>query len=119
MRILLVDDDPEFVRLVETVLRREGLTVISCLDGLEALDTLAKESFDLVVTDYEMPHLSGESLIERIRSSARHEKLPIVVVSAHTEEELTDVLMRKGAAFYLPKPLDFRQLVSIVRFAAG
>ena len=118
MRVLLVDDDPEILHLVTRYLEREGVTVVSVLDALQALDALEREHFDMVITDYHMPHLTGSDLLAQMKAAGGAD-IPVVVMTAWPTDEIADRVLREGAAFFLEKPLDFRQLVALIRFAGG
>lgn len=118
MRVLLVDDDPDILRLMTRYLEREEIVVVSVQDALQALDALEREPFDMVITDYQMPYLTGGDLVARMKGEGAAE-IPVVVMSAHGSDEVADRVLREGAAFYLDKPLDFAQLLALVRFAAG
>ena len=119
MRVLLADDDPDILRLLTRFLEREGVTVVSVQDGLQAVDALGRERFDMVITDYQMPYLTGGELLKALKETPGGGEVPVVVMTAYPSEELADWLLREGAAFFLEKPLDFGQLLALVRFAGG
>lgn len=111
VRILVVDDSgPARMLIVDAVERALGacgraVCVIEAEDAFEALRLLPREPFDLVLTDINMPTLSGLELIRLIRARPEHRSLPIVVLS--TEREAGDVrrAMEAGADGYAEKPL--------------
>jgi chemotaxis protein histidine kinase CheA len=119
-RILLVDDSPVTRELERRILADAGFRVELAGDGEEALERLAAEPFDCLVTDIEMPRLDGFALTERLRRTDRFARLPIVVVS--TRERPEDKLrgLRAGADAYLAKQsLMAADLVETVRRLTG
>jgi CheY-like chemotaxis protein len=104
--ILVVDDEPAIRDLVSVLLEDAGYTVCSAPDGLAAMEAVARESPDLVVTDLYMPGLDGLGLIAWLRREWPH--LPIVVLSAALR-----VSPPAGVPF-VPKPLDVQTLLAVI-----
>ena len=103
IRVLHVDDDPEFAGLVSTVLERdEGrLDVETAAGAAEALDRLAGADFDAVVSDYEMPGLNGLELLGAVREA--HPDLPFILYTGRGSEELASEAVSAGVTDYLQK----------------
>ena len=119
LRVLLVDDDTATLKLLTRFLEHEGLTVVTVGDALQAIDALSREDFDMVVTDYDMPMMTGEDLLREMKAQPGGKDIPVIVISAVREPGLEDRLLREGAAFFLPKPVDFDQLLALLRFAGA
>ncbi|MDF1562481.1 MAG: response regulator [Deltaproteobacteria bacterium] len=117
LRVLLVDDDTFVLKLLTDFLEREGLTVVTVSDALQAIDAVERERFDMVVTDYNMPMMHGGQLLEQIHAQVAHRNVPVIVMSASQDPDLADRLLRAGAAYYMPKPIQFAQLLALLRFA--
>jgi pilus assembly protein CpaE len=105
-KILIVDDEPQVRKLLETFLDRSGFVVRVANDGLEALTLLREEIPDLVITDVTMPNLNGLELTHRLRASHRTSRIPILMLSALKQE--SDVLAgyAQGADDYIGKPIE-------------
>ena len=104
IRVLLVDDDPEIAWAVGRCLTRANCAVVTCGDGAEAINLLREKTFDVLVTDIQMPKLNGLALIEWV---ARHrQKIRIVAITAFGCPSVQQVVLRKGAILYLEKPFD-------------
>lgn len=105
-RILVVDDEPQVRKLLETFLGRGGFVVRTAVDGLEALEMLRDEVPDLVITDVTMPNLNGLELTRRLRASHKTARIPILMLSALKQEQ--DVLAgyAQGADDYVGKPVE-------------
>ena len=105
LRVLAIDDDPGALLLVEDVLqRRGGLAVTALPTPAEALQRLRDSEFDVLVTDVELPGMTGLELLGRLR--ADHPALPVVVITANPTVEYAVEALRGQAGEFLPKPLD-------------
>jgi CheY-like chemotaxis protein len=111
-RILYADDDPDVRRLCATTLARAGYSVTGCEDGLDAWDALCSGSFDLVITDNEMPRLTGLQLAARARQAGLD--LPIILASGSIH--LLDARDYGALAFaaLLPNPFGPDQFLETV-----
>jgi two-component system chemotaxis sensor kinase CheA len=111
-RILLAEDSI-VTRTQETrILAAAGYEVVAAVDGLDALQKLARGAFDAVVTDVDMPGLDGIGLARRIRSEARHAHLPIVLVTSLASDADRKRGLEAGANAYITKPgFDQRELI--------
>jgi adenylate cyclase len=113
-RVLVVDDTPENIRLLEAVLGPRGYTVDSASSGAEALETLAEAPPDLVLLDIVMPGLDGYEVCRRIRATPELELLPVVMITASSGEEKVRAL-EAGADDFVMKPFDQAELLARVR----
>ena len=100
--VLIVDDQPVERRLAGRMAERvTGLTAVYAGDGREALEVLARGSVAVVLTDLQMPGMSGLELVEAVRD--RHPEVPVVLMTAFGSEEVAVGALRAGAASYVPK----------------
>jgi adenylate cyclase len=114
-RILVVDDQPESIRLLHAVLSPRGYSVDSVSSGAEALERLAAEPApDLVLLDVVMPEIDGYEVCRRIRATPATELLPVVMLTASSGEERLRAL-EAGADDFLMKPFDQAELLARVR----
>ena len=114
-RILVADDDPEIVRLVELNLRMEGFEVVTAYDGEEALRVVAEQMPALVLLDIMMPKLDGYEVCERIRADGRTRHISIIMLTAKSLSADKIVGLTAGADDYVLKPFDPMELVARVR----
>ncbi len=112
--VLAAEDNPEVAQIVVSGLAEE-YNVHFAADGKRALDRLMEEKFDCLVTDIKMPRMRGDELVIELRSLARTRSLPIVVLSAHGEDELVSSVLRSGANDYVTKPFKREILLARVR----
>jgi class 3 adenylate cyclase/CheY-like chemotaxis protein len=113
-RILVVDDMPANVRLLEAVLEPAGYAVQSASSGPEALERVAEEPPDLVLLDVQMAGMNGYEVCRRIRENEATELIPVVMVTSHDTEARIDGI-RAGADDFVTKPLDQQELLLRVR----
>lgn len=119
--ILIVDDEPDNLLLLEMALSYEGATVTCVPSGQAALALLNEKSFDMGLLDIRMPHMSGWDLIKEIRSHPKPEvnRMFLIAATAHALEGDKDRVMTAGFNGYISKPLEVTNLVEIIRdFAA-
>jgi DNA-binding NtrC family response regulator len=114
-KILIVDDDASFRRVVDYTLKEEGYETTLATNGEEALNLFSESEFSLVVTDVLMPQLGGLELLRR--TQAISPEVPVVVVTAHAAVEDAVHAMREGAFDYIEKPVNRDQLKFVVQKA--
>lgn len=111
-RILIVDDEPRYLRLLEANLRTEGYEVVAAQDGLQAIDVFSSQPVDLILLDIMMPRLDGFATCQRIREFSN---VPIVILTARGEEQDRVRGLDLGADDYLVKPFSATELLARVR----
>lgn len=114
-KILIVDDEPNLLRLMGYALQAEGYDILVAKNGEEALNKLQVEEVDLVILDVMMPDMSGIDVCKRLRSSSKAATLPIIMLSARAQ--VTDKIkgLEAGADEYLTKPIDREEMVARVK----
>jgi len=110
--IMVVDDEPQIVRLVQAYLEEAGFRVVTASDGQEALHVARHEKPDLVVLDVLMPRMDGLEFTRRIR---RERNVPIIMLTARAEETDRIVGLELGADDYITKPFSPREVVARAR----
>ncbi len=117
-RILVVDDTPDNLELIEAVLDGDGyLNVVTMADAPAALERYLAEPFDLVLLDLNMPALDGHGFIERARAAKPPEAHPIIVLTAQTERLHIERALGAGVRDYMTKPLEISEVLHRVRNA--
>jgi two-component system alkaline phosphatase synthesis response regulator PhoP len=113
-RILVADDEPALLRLLEFVLGRRGYIIQGVTNGNAAVEILRTESPDLVILDVMMPGLDGYEVLTYIRETAHLEGLPVVMLTARAQLDDIQLGLSLGADAYLAKPFDPEDLLSVV-----
>ena len=114
-RILTVDDSASMRALLNHALTSQGFDVAQAEDGEVALEWLALNEVDVVITDINMPRLDGFGLIEKLRQGNRHRDRPILVLTTESSEEKKARARAAGATGWIVKPFDPEKLVAAVR----
>ncbi len=113
--ILVIDDQPQLLKNVSTILRLEGFTVATASNGLEGWEIVSKEPVDLVVCDVAMPSMDGFELVGKIRAHPLMKSLPFVFLTARTDRADTRKGMELGANDYLTKPFTRDELMGMIQ----
>jgi DNA-binding response OmpR family regulator len=117
--ILVADDEEDLRELVTYRLTRSGYQVIGAGDGLQALELAAERTPDLMVLDVMMPKLDGYELTRRVRAEAALRSIPVILLTARSQESDIDRGFEVGADDYLKKPFNPDELVARVRAVLG
>jgi CheY-like chemotaxis protein len=113
-KLLVVDDIPENVRLLEAVLAPHGYDIVTAADGAEALSVVESEQPDLVLLDIFMPELDGYAVCERLRENEATAVLPVIMVTSSVGEDKTRAI-EAGADDFIEKPFNHDELLTRVR----
>ena len=111
----MVDDDPVILRLIEVNLDLEGFDVVTASRGEDAIAKAAETVPDLILLDLMMPEMSGWELAERLQKQKASAGIPIVFLSARTQEDDRRRGEELGVAGYVTKPFDPADLVATIR----
>ncbi len=105
MKILIVDDFSTMRKIIRNILTQLGFkNILEADDGTTALDVLAKESVDLIISDWNMPKMSGLELLKAIRSNPATQNLPFVMVTAEAQKENILEAIKYKVSQYIVKP---------------
>ena len=114
-RILVVEDHPLIAELVETRLRIEGMSPVTCPNGIEALEVVAREPVDAVILDVMMPQVDGFEVLRRIRANPMTANLPVIMLTAKSTPADIEKGLALGANYYITKPFSGLDLVRKLR----
>ncbi len=116
-RILVVDDEIDFVKMLQARLRIEGYDVLTAEDGIQGIQIARKERPDLIILDIMMPGLDGHSVCDMLKKSTLTWSIPVIYLTARTgqADELTAI--EKGAKYYLTKPYNPAMLMEMIKSA--
>src|SRR3990172_13294188 len=110
-RILVVDDSNTNTFLLNAILTERGYQTVTALSVKEANASISKQNPDLILLDLLMPKISGFDFLQLLKSDEKTSNIPVMVVSAITDEEVIKRIMELGAVDFLKKPIDIQYLV--------
>jgi DNA-binding NtrC family response regulator len=103
IKIILVDDDPNMLRLMEFYLQSEPYHITTAVNGKKAFSLLQKEKFDLILADIQMPEMDGYTLLRNIKKTSIN-NLPVIMVTAYGQIEEAELPVKAGAYDIIQKP---------------
>ena len=115
IKILIADDEPNQLELMAFNLNRCGFSFIKASNGDEALQLIEEHSPDLVILDWMMPNMSGIEVCRILRSRAETKQIPIIILSARSEDSDKSLGLDTGADDYISKPFSPKELISRVK----
>ncbi len=118
-RILVVEDDPNILRQIEYNLSTNGFSVETAQTGVEAMKKLMVSRPDLLITDIMMPEMDGYELVAGVRGDAQLADLPVIMLTARTQDSDVAQGYNSGTDLYLTKPFNPTELITFVRRILG
>jgi len=114
-KILTVDDSPSVRKMVEFTLKSKGVVMEAAGDGQEALDLLARDRFDAIILDINMPRMNGLEFLEKIRADEAWAAIPVIMLTTEGQDGDKDKAMAFGATAYIIKPFKPSELLNLVQ----
>lgn len=114
-RILIIDDEPDFVRLLQTRLQVAGYDVLTAEDGIKGIQAARREKPDVIILDVMMPGLDGHTVCDMLKKSTLTWSIPVVYLTAKTSQADELRAFEKGAKHYLTKPYNPDMLMEIIK----
>ena len=118
-RILVVDDNPDSLAIMRTILENRGYQVVAAGSGTDALAAVRSGPIDVVLLDVMMPDMNGLAVLQQIKLDAETAGVPVILVTARTHDD--DLLSgyEYGADYYIPKPFTAKQLIYGIDLVLG
>jgi DNA-binding response OmpR family regulator len=116
-RILVVDDEVDFVKMLQARLRIEGYEVLVADDGIKGVQVARRERPDLIILDIMMPGMDGHTVHDTLKKSTLTWSIPVIYLTAKTGQADELLAMEKGARYYLNKPYNPAMLLEMVKSA--
>ena len=113
--ILAVDDSPSMRKMVAFTLTGAGYTVVEAVDGVDAYEKAQAQSFDLVLTDQNMPRLDGLGLTRKLRDHPQFKTIPILMLTTESSDLMKQAGRAAGATGWLVKPFDPARLLEVIK----
>lgn len=115
MRILIVDDEPSVVELVHYHIKLHGFDADTAFDGNEAVKKLERASYDLLILDQMLPGMSGIEVLKAVRSKKETANLPVLMLTAKSDESDVVLALNFGADDYMSKPFRVHEMIARVK----
>ncbi len=116
-RILVAEDEPHILKMLDFRLKNLGHEIIGAVDGREALEVAMKEKPDLILLDIMMPVMDGFQVLRKLKSQEETKNIPVIMLTAKSQEKDTVTGLEAGAADYVTKPFSFAELIARVNHA--
>ncbi len=113
-KILIVEDNPRNMRLIEMTLRAKNYTLLKATDGEEALDMAMRERPDLIIMDIRLPKMNGLEVTRKLRGTPSFSLTPIIGVTAYAMKGDREKVIEAGCDAYLTKPISTRNLAGLI-----
>lgn len=113
--ILTVDDSPSMRKMVSFTLTGAGFQVVEAVDGVDAFEKALVQSFDLVLTDQNMPRLDGLGLTRKLREQPQFKSIPILMLTTESSDLMKQAGRAAGATGWLVKPFDPARLIEVIQ----
>lgn len=117
-KVLIIEDEPDILKMIDFVLKKNNFTVISATDGPQGLDLFSQQSPDLVILDWLLPSMDALDVSEKIRNAIGQKPVPIILLTA-TAEDVPQKAKDCGASAYFLKPFDYKELVAKIKELIG
>jgi len=117
--ILAVDDSTSIRQMVAFTLKTSGYEVVEAVDGMDGLNKARSGSFNLILTDQNMPHMDGLTLVRSLRALAQYATTPILILTTESSDDMKAQGRAAGATGWLVKPFDPQKLIEVVKKVIG
>ncbi len=115
--ILIIDDQPFFITMQESLLKQQGYRVLSATSGAEGLARARQHRPDLILLDIAMPGMDGFAVCEKLKQDEALRRIPVIVLTATQDIKLNEKAFRAGAEITIPKSVSGERLLNILRIA--
>lgn len=117
--ILLIEDDDVVRKAISKFLMKEGLNVHTASNGKEAMHYLEEHAYDLIITDLNMPYASGFEVLHKVKSQAKHQHIPVIVITSMASESAITQCYDMGASDFIRKPVMMHELYVRIKKLLG
>ncbi len=111
-KVLIVDDEKDIVETLKFMLEAENISCITAYDGEEAFNKVKSEKPDLIILDVMLPKINGYKVCRLLKFDTKYKDIPILMVTARSQEEDKEIGRETGADEYITKPFDIQELVN-------
>ena len=113
-KILIVEDNPQNMRLIEMTLRGGDYEILRAMDGEQALEVATRENPDLIIMDIQLPKIKGDEVTRRLRQQPEFKGVPIVALTAYAMKGDEQRFIEAGCDAYVAKPINTREFPALI-----
>jgi DNA-binding response OmpR family regulator len=117
--VLVVDDNEDSIRIIETILHSAGFEVSVAKDGKQGIEVAEASPPELIILDIMMPVMDGVEALQKLRTSPKTSRIPVILLTAKAQDEDVIAGYQTGADYYMTKPFTAKQLLYGVRLVLG
>ncbi|MGE5466431.1 MAG: response regulator [Ignavibacteria bacterium] len=117
--ILAIDDSASIRQMVAFTLKSSGYEVVDAVDGMDGLDKAKAKTYNLILTDQNMPRMDGITLIKSLRTMPQYKTVPILMLTTESSDAMKQQGRAAGATGWLVKPFDPQKLIEVVKKVIG
>lgn len=117
--ILAIDDSASIRQMVSFTLKSSGYDVVEAVDGMDGLEKAKTKSFNLILSDQNMPRMDGLTLVKNLRALPQYKTVPILMLTTESSDAMKSQGKAAGATGWLVKPFDPQKLVEVVKKVIG
>ena len=114
-KILIVDDDKDFLKALNIVLEDKGYSIVTATDGAQALELARTESPNLILLDIMLPGMNGFKVCRFLKFDENYKDIPIIIISAKSDQEDKRLGRQMGAELYITKPFENGELLQAIK----
>ncbi len=118
-KILVIDDETLINKFLASRLKREAWDVDTAIDGIEAMNKISRNKYDLILTDLIMPNVAGLELVMYIKKSELNADVPVIVISSLTSDNVILDVLSMGVQEYIPKPFSMNVVIAKIKQILG
>jgi DNA-binding response OmpR family regulator len=114
-KILIIDDEQDFIKMLELRIKSAGYEVVTACDGMDGLEKARAEKPDLIILDVMLPKMNGDEVCRMLKFDTNYRKIPIIILTARAQKKDEVRAMEAGADAYLQKPFEPNILLDKIR----
>lgn len=114
-KILIVDDEPQILEVLQRALTAQGFEVVVATDGMAGLHLARTQPFALIILDLHLPRLDGHAICKMLKSDQRYKQIPVLMLTASVEAEDREWALKSGAEAFANKPFDLQEILTTIR----
>lgn len=118
MKSLVCEDDKVVLKVIEVAMAEEGIEATLVNNGQKALDLLAQNDYDFIVTDIHMPYVNGDAVLDFVHKE-QGKKTPVIMISSDSQEEVVTMALNSGVHAFVSKPVSVERLRKVIREVKG